>query len=148
MQYPILMILVVLWLVIGLPLAKLSQQAKKNNAAKNAAQKRVQQPAAEPVKPAAPAVSAPEPPVLESRLRPTISVTEHDDSIYQGSLNAVTGEGYDPCHDEQMAPLTMAESAVPAPTEEIPGLRLNWTANEIVRGLVMSEILTKKGRAS
>ena len=144
MQYPILMILVVLWLVIGLPLAKLSQQAKKNNAAKNAAQKRVQQPAAEPVKPAAPAVSAPEPPVLESRLRPTISVTEHDDSIYQGSLNAVTGEGYDPCHDEQLAPLSAAETAVPAAEAAAPGLQLAWTGSDVVRGFVMSEILKRK----
>lgn len=145
MQYPILMIFVVLWLVIGLPLAKLSQQAKKNNAAKNAAQKKAPEPAPESPKPA----PAPEPLYRETRLTPSISVTEHDDSIYHGSLNAVTGEGYDPCHDEQMAPLTLAESAVSAPAEEVPGIQLGWTGNDIVRGLVMSEILNRrKGRVS
>jgi len=81
---------------------------------------------------------------MRSTLRPTISVTEHDDSIYQGSLNAVTGEGYDPCHDEQLEPLTAAEAAVPAAASEVPGLQLEWNGSEIVKGLVMSEILKRK----
>ena len=80
------------------------------------------------------------------RMTPSITLTEHDDSIYQGSMNAVTGEGYDPCHDEQLAPLTAAESAFTAPAETVPGLRLSWNGNEVVRGLVMSEILNRKRR--
>lgn len=143
MQYPILMIIAILWLVIGLPLSKLSQ-AKKNNAAKNTAQKKAPQPAAEPPKPA----PAPEPVRRETYLAPSITVTEHDDSVYQGSLNAQTGEGYDPCHDEQMAPLTAIETTIPAPAEEVPGMRLEWSGNEIVRGFVMSEILNRRGKAS
>ena len=39
-------------------------------------------------------------------MQPTIKVTEHDDSVYQGSLYAETGEGYDPCHDEQLSSLS------------------------------------------
>lgn len=149
MQFPGILIVAILWLVIGLPLSKLSQQAKKNAAAKNPApdkaQNKAQQPAAEPAKPAAPAREAL---ARESRLTPSISVTEHDDSVYQGSMFAETGEGYDPCHNEQMKPLTEAESAMPAPVEEIPGLQLGWSGNDVVRGLVMSEILNRRGRAS
>ena len=148
MQIPGILIVAILWLVIGLPLSKISQQAKKNaakNAAQHKAQNNAQQPAAEPAKPAAPAR---EPLARESRLTPSISVTEHDDSVYQGSMFAETGEGYDPCHDEQIKPLTEAESAVPAPVEEIPGLQLGWSGNDVVRGLVMSEILNRRGRAS
>ena len=103
------------------------------------------------VKPAAPAVETENEPdtmadtVSQPReMQPTIRVTERDDTIYQGSLNAVTGEGYDPCHDEQMAPLTRAETI-----EHIPavssGLQLKWTGDEIVRGFVISEILNRKG---
>ena len=77
-------------------------------------------------------------------MQPTITVTEHDDSTYQGSMSADTGEGYDPCHDEQLAPLTLAETAVPAAETAEGGLQLNWTGNEIVRGFVMSEILKRK----
>ena len=80
-------------------------------------------------------------------MQPTIRMTEHDDSVYLGSLNAVTGEGYDPCHDAQMAPLTHAAAAEPvAPAAPAsPGLQLNWTGDEIVRGFVISEILKRKG---
>ena len=148
MQIPGILIVAILWLVIGLPLSKISQQAKKNaakNATQNKAQNNAQQPAAEPAKPAAPARESL---ARESRLTPSISVTEHDDSVYQGSMYAETGEGYDPCHNEQMAPLTEAESILPAPAEEIPGLQLGWSGNDVVRGLVMSEILNRRGRAS
>ena len=58
MQIPGILIVAILWLVIGLPLSKISQQAKKNaakNATQNKAQNNAQQPAAEPAKPAAPA---------------------------------------------------------------------------------------------
>ena len=77
-------------------------------------------------------------------MQPTIRVTEHDDSVYRGSMNAVTGEGYDPCHDEQLKPLTRAETIEPAPAA-VPGLQLHWTGDEIVRGFVVSEILKRKG---
>ena len=81
-------------------------------------------------------------------LRPTIEVTAHDDSIYAGSLNAVTGEGFDPCHEEQMAPLSLAESVpaeteAPAPSPILPA----WSGSEIARGFVMAEILTRRENA-
>ena len=88
---------------------------------------------AEPAEPSAPRV-----------LEPSIRFSEHDDSVYRGSLNAVTGEGYDPCHDEQLAPLTSAETVTPPAEETVPGLQLSWTGSDVVRGLVMSEVLNRK----
>ena len=77
-------------------------------------------------------------------MQPTITVTEHDDSIYSGSMNADTGEGYDPCHDEQLAPLSAAQATEPVTEVAGPGLQLSWTGSDIVNGIVMSEILKRK----
>ena len=145
MDFPPILILVILWLFIGLPLSKLNKAAKQQQAAKGTkpgtAKPKQKAPAAEPKKTAA-VPAAPAEPVRPTVMQPTITVTEHDDSVYQGSLNAVTGEGYDPCHEEQFSSVTY-ESAVPAETAE-PGLQLSWAGSEIVRGVVMSEILNRK----
>ena len=80
-------------------------------------------------------------------LRPSITFSDRDDSVYQGSMNAFTGEGYDPCHDEQMLPMTQIESEPAAqPQQAQSGLPLGWTGNDVVRGIVMSEILNRKQR--
>jgi len=146
MDFPPILILAIVWLLIGLPLSKLNKAAKKQQAAAKAAKPGTAKPAAAAPqnKPKADpaAYTAPEP-VRPTVLQPSITFTEHDDSVYQGSLNAVTGEGYDPCHDEQLAPLTLAETAVPAAETVGPGLQLSWTGNDIVRGFVMSEILNR-----
>ena len=77
-------------------------------------------------------------------LQPSVTVTEHDDSVYLGSLGVVTGEGIDPCHDEQLAGLNQAEKSEPVQTAE-PAFRLSWTGDDIVRGFVIGEILKRKG---
>ena len=135
--------LLLLFLVYSF-IASLSKAAKKSmSGQKTAVRARPAAPEPETGSAAAPAPRvAPEP--VSRELRPSIRVTEHDDSVYQGSLNAVTGEGYDPCHDEQLAPLTRSESAEQV-TFVAPGFRLNWTGDEIVRGIVISEILKRKG---
>ena len=77
--------------------------------------------------------------------QPTVGIGRHDDSLYQGSMNAVTGEGYDPCHDEQMSVLTLIESEPETPSAPSAALpRLNWNAESVVQGFVMSEILNRK----
>ena len=135
---PSLFALAVIYLVI----AVMSKAAKKvSDAQKAASAARRAAPAAVPGD--VPALEADTAPRIRE-IQPTVRVTEHDDSIYRGSLNAVTGEGYDPCHDEQLKSLTRAETAEPAPAA-VPGLQLNWTGDEIVRGLVISEILKRKG---
>ncbi len=150
MDFPPILILAIVWLLIGLPLSKLSKAAKQQQAAKDA--KAGTGKRSGTARNAA-KVSPPQPesstyvahePVRPSVLQPSITFTEHDDSVYQGSMNANTGEGFDPCHDEQLAPLTLAETAVPAAEAAEPGLQLSWTGSDIVRGFVMSEILKKK----
>ena len=153
MDFPPILALLFIWLLIGLPLSKLSKIAKKQqqevrNAKpaatpkqQNAKPKQQQQ---QTPKPAAPRYEGS--PIRPTVMQPTITVTEHDDSVYQGSMNADTGEGYDPCHDEQLAPLTLAETAVPAGETGESGLQLGWTGSDIVRGFVMSEILKRKTR--
>ena len=62
---------------------------------------------------------------------------------YRGSLDTVTLEGEDPCHEEQMESLKPEpEAAVQAAPAS--GIGLSWTGNEIVKGFVMSEILKRK----
>lgn len=145
MNFPPILILAIIWLFIGLPLSKLNKAAKQQQASKTAKPGAAKQSDAKaPQKaPVNSTYVAPEP-VRPTVMQPTITVTEHDDSVYQGSMNAITGEGYDPCHDEQLEPLTLAETAVPAAETASPGLQLSWTGNEIVRGFVMSEILKRK----
>ena len=149
MDFPPILVLAIIWLLIGLPLSRLNKVAKQQQAAKNAksgaAKTGAKAPKTEPRMsgPAQPEVSPARPTVLQ----PTITFTEHDDSVYQGSLNAVTGEGFDPCHDEQLSPLSAAErETVSAPGEEAPGLQLGWTGSDVVRGFVMSEILNRRKR--
>ena len=124
---------------------QVKEQAEKNaGTAKTAPQKQHKAPKAEAKAPA-PAPGSEESSFFRPTvMQPTITVTEHDDSIYSGSMNADTGEGYDPCHDEQLAPLTAAESTIVAETPAEPGLQLSWAGSDVVRGIVMSEILTRK----
>ena len=122
-------------------IAAMAKGAKKVSGARKAPGARSAAPAdAAPAEAPAPEASAPR----MREMQPTIRVTDHDDSVYMGSMNAVTGEGYDPCHEEQLKPLTRAETIEPAPAAA-PGLQLHWTGEEIVRGFVVSEILKRKG---
>ena len=146
MNFPSILILVIIWVLAGLVSSgkKKAQQQTARNAKPGKAGSGTTKQQAEPKKP------SPAAPVRPAVLQPSISVTEHDDSIYQGSLNADTGEGYDPCHDGQLSALSAAErEPLSVTSEAAPGLRLGWSGNEIVRGFVMGEILTRrKNRAS
>lgn len=139
--FPLLFIIVIIWLCIGLPLSKVSQAKKKSTPGRPVSDR--------------PAETTPEPPqktavqdapaVRETRLAPTVTVTLGDDSVYRGSMNAVTGEGYDPCHDEDLAGLNSAETAAPVhPAGDMPALPFGWTGSDMVRGIVVSEILNRK----
>ena len=141
MNFSPLFIVLIIWLLIAPVLS-----AAKKQQAKNAKTGAAKQPGAKAPKkqPETSSTHVTPEPARPTVMQPSITFTEHDDSVYQGSMNAVTGEGYDPCHDEQLAPLTQAETAVPAAAEGTPGLQLSFTGNEVVRGFVMSEILTRK----
>ena len=147
MNFPSLIVLLIIWVVVGLV------SKKKNPGGQNAQNVKAGagKPGAKAPKAAPEAAKTPAPqpmsrpePLRPSVLQPSITVTEHDDSVYQGSMFAETGEGCDPCHDEQLAPLTAAESTIVAETPTEPGLQLSWAGSDVVRGIVMSEILTRK----
>lgn len=146
MNFPSLIVLLIIWVVVGLVSKKKKPDGQNaQNVKAGAGKPGAKAPKASPQAPqAAPQpMSRPEP-LRPSVLQPSITVTEHDDSVYQGSMFAETGEGYDPCHDEQLAPLTAAESTIVAETPAEPGLQLSWAGSDVVRGIVMSEILTRK----
>ncbi len=143
MEFSPLFIIAIIWLLMAPLLSAAKKQQAKN--AKSGAAKQKQAGAKAPSQaPEASSTHVEPEPARPTVMQPSITFTEHDDSVYQGSMNAVTGEGYDPCHDEQLAPLTRAETTPVAAPEAAPGLQLSFTGNEVVRGFVMSEILTRR----
>ena len=142
MGFPPILILAIIWLLIAPILSAAKKQQAKNAKTGAAKQPGAKAPKKQP-EPNSSTYVTPEP-ARPTVMQPSITFTEHDDSVYQGSMNAVTGEGYDPCHNEQLAPLTAAETVLPAAEAEVPGLQLSWTGSDVVRGFVMSEILTRR----
>ena len=139
-----LLIIFIIWLCIGLPLSKINQAKKKNGTNRPSSSGRPAEPAV-PVQDTSREGPAPEAPTArESRLTPTVSVTVGDDSVYAGSMNAVTGEGYDPCHEEDLAGLNSAETVSVQPVADVHSLPFGWTGSDMVRGIVVSEILNRK----
>ena len=137
-----LLLLLFFWIFIGIPVSIAKKAAEKKKVAQLSVQKARRE---EPAPPA----PAPKPAVPE-RLVPlasTLYEPDHDDSVFTGSLGPVTTEGYDPCHEEQlsgMEPVCRPGREPLSPAETSPGLPLGWTDNDIVRGIVMSEILNRK----
>ena len=145
MEFSPLLVIFIIWLCIGLPLSKLNQAAKKKNGANRPTAGKRAVPAAKPAQETGQIAPVPEaPPARESRLMPTVTVTANDDSIYAGSMNAVTGEGYDPCHEEELAGLNTAETVSVHPVADVHSLPFGWTGSDMVRGIVISEILKRK----
>ena len=146
-----LLTLLLIYFLFALPVRKLTRAARKQQSARKPAAPAVPDdafpepdapPAGEALSGGSGSLPYPEGGELRSA-RPSVRLSGRDDSLYAGSLNAVTGEGEDPCHEEQLQPLTRAEAAVPSP-EAVPGLRLSWTGSDIVHGFVMGEILKRK----
>ncbi len=144
-----LLIVILIWVFVGLPAAVAKKAKEQKTAARLSRSVRSTLDArtgSAPVSGSAGLESQPETfSEPAPRLRPTVYITPHDDSIYQGSLNAETGEGFDPCHNEDLERLNAAEAA-PAvkPVSEVPALPFGWTGSDIVRGVVISEILKRK----
>jgi hypothetical protein len=144
-EFAPLLIILLIWVFVGLPSAMAKKVREQKTASKlsgtrsNPGAGKGSDPAPVPEK------QTEGPRESFRRMQPTISVTPRDDSVYQGSLNAVTGEGFDPCHDEDLERLNAVEAAPPAqPVSDAPALPFGWTGSDIVRGVVISEILKKK----
>lgn len=137
-EFAPILLLLFFWIFIGIPVSIAKKASNQKNPARPASQKAQ----TESQSPKA-AEKAPE---RLTPLKPTVYEPDHDDSVFTGSLGPVLTEGYDPCHEEQMSsmePVCKPEKAQPAPKTS-PGLPLGWTTNDMVRGIVMSEILNRK----
>ena len=62
-----------------------------------------------------------------------------DDNV--GSLHYQSTEGVDPCHEEQLSGRPALQLA-PMPVET-PGIRLEWTGENMVKAFIMQEVLTR-----
>lgn len=85
-----------------------------------------------PSTPAEPAV-----PTVHVHLEPDCET--HD---VPGSMEFVSTEGKDPCHE---AELTHARTA-PSSPQETTGLNLDWSGESLVKAFVMQEILARPGQ--
>lgn len=94
-------------------------------------------PKAEPanVKPTpAPAVAAPR---VHTHLAPDC---DRDDP--SGSMEFVSTEGVDPCHDDDLPSRLSPRPGFPMMREQ-PGLTLEWTGDALVKSVIMQEVLTR-----
>ena len=145
---PLLPILLV-WLCFGFLYRRLQAAGKK---AKSANQKTVSPKPDSPAgkKPAVSQPAVPQPAVPQPALFPaqgSLPFTERPSAPYQGSLGVETGEGEDPCHEEQFVTLNRLRAEPDIREEETgapEGLGLSWAGSDIVRGFVYGEILNRK----
>ena len=77
-------------------------------------------------------------PTVHTHLQPDCDT---HDAPTSGSLNVVSPEGKDPCHQEQL-PQRRQSVAEAAPAEQ-PGLTLDWNGEAMVKAFVMQEVLTR-----
>ena len=139
------LVILIFWLCIAGVIRKGNQAAgmKKNNSPKTGGNPARQGSASDQTtsRPA-PATQTP----LQRTLAPSVGYGSRDDSIYQGSLNAVSTEGYDPCHEADLHGLDEAKAApATAPVSAEHVLPFGWTGSDMVKGIVISEILKRKG---
>ena len=92
---------------------------------------------AAPAQPQQPARHAAMQPMVHTHLQPDCDT---HDAPTSGSLNVVSPEGKDPCHEEQMPE---RRAAVQEPPVEKPGLQLDWSGDAMVKAFVMQEVLTR-----
>ena len=142
-EFAPLLLVLIFWVIIGIPAAAAKKTAaqKKQAAARfpaRNAQESADQPAA-PQQPSKPAERL-------TTLVPAVYEPDHDDSVFTGSLGPVETEGFDPCHENQLQDMEIVcEPGKETPAPQVrSGLALGWTGNDIVKGIVMSEILNRK----
>ena len=105
-----LLTLFLIYFLFALPVRKLTRAARKQQQARKPAAPAVPDdafpepdapPAGEALSGGSGSLPYPEGGELRSA-RPSVRLSGRDDSLYAGSLNAVTGEGEDPCHEEML----------------------------------------------
>ena len=87
-------------------------------------------------------------PVLPSRPEPaaprvhTHLSLECDQDDPSGSMDYISTEGLDPCHDEDLPSRSVPRPSFPAAQDQ-PGLALEWNSDALVRSVIMQEVLTR-----
>ena len=141
-EFAPLLLILICWVIIGIPAAAARKIAAQKKQAARFPARNAQQTADPP----AAAQPAAQPPERLTAMVPAVYEPDHDDSVFTGSLGPVESEGYDPCHEEQLQDMELVcepGKETPAPQAR-SGLALGWTGNDIVKGIVMSEILKRK----
>lgn len=59
-----------------------------------------------------------------------------------GSMDFISTEGMDPCHDDNLPGRNMPRATFPV-IQEQPGLTLEWSGDALVRSVIMQEVLTR-----
>lgn len=94
--------------------------------------------------PAEPSPAIPQPmqviqPTVHAHVKPDCA--EHD-APAAGSLDYISTEGKDPCHEDE---LTLARQPAEAPVPAAPGLTFDWSGENLVKAFVMQEVLQRPG---
>ena len=79
--------------------------------------------------------------VAQPRVKARVEVREKPTAV-TGSLGEDTHEGLHPCDEHEDEPLQDAAPLLPVPVEE-PGIRLEWSGENMVRAFIMQEVLTR-----
>lgn len=93
-------------------------------------------------KPSDEGMSAPEPmqvimPTVHTHVEPDC---EEHDAPTTGSLNFVSTEGKDPCHEDE---LTLVHEPIEAPAPAPASLTFDWSGENLVKAFVMQEVLQR-----
>lgn len=78
-------------------------------------------------------------PTVHAHIAPDCA--EHD-APTSGSLDFVSTEGKDPCHEDELT-LVRQPAEVPVPTAS--GLTFDWSGDNLVKAFVMQELLQRPG---
>ena len=122
---------------------KQAAEARRRESAMDRMQAREMQQAAAPAAPS-PAFPTPPPyaaPVPDVHVHLQPDCDAHD-APEMGSLDYVSAEGKDPCHEDQ---LTHPRTDADAP-QASAGLTFDWSGESMVKAFVMQEILTRPGQ--
>ena len=148
---PILMLLLCVYFAVILPI----QAAKRAKDRTGKSKPGARHPAGAASQPAAPKAEDPprrvlqdagegDDPCHEEQLGKELRVSGWHDEPYRGSLGGGSEEGWDPCHEEQLESMPPREDEPEPDAQQTPALSFSWTGSEIVRGLVVSEVLRRR----
>lgn len=84
--------------------------------------------------------AAPEKPTVA----PHVHVTKETDKLFAGSMNAVSTEGVDPCHEEELQEARARDGETLCTEETQGGLKLDFSGSGLAQAFVMQEILNRR----